>query len=80
MPSKINNFMFKWLIVFRKSTKVIREAIIISQIQHFDADFPYGNWSIVNWSFSELFFLFFFNISITNSKTSKVNQQIVLNL
>ena len=40
------------------------------------------------WSFSELFFssffcsfseLFFYNISITNSKTSKVNQQSVLN-
>ena len=30
-----------------------------------------------NWSFSELFH---FNISRTNSKTSKVNQQSVLNL
>ena len=35
----------------------------------------------VNWSFSELFFFFFFfNISRKNSKTSKVNQQSVLNL
>ena len=32
------------------------------------------------WSFSEPFFFKFFNISRTNSKTGKVNQQSVLNL
>ena len=40
MPTKMNNFMFEWLIVLRLGNlKLIGEAIAISLIQHFEADF-----------------------------------------
>ena len=40
MPTKMNNFEFKWLIVLC-NLKIIREATIISLIQHFEADFHF---------------------------------------
>ena len=36
MPTNINNFKFKWSIVFRKQ---IKEAISLCLIQDFEADF-----------------------------------------
>ena len=39
MPTKYHNFKFKWSIVLRKTENKSREAIVISLIQHFEADF-----------------------------------------
>ena len=39
MPTKMNNFTFKMVTCVKIIWKLIREAIIISLIQHFEADF-----------------------------------------